>query len=158
MASRAEWVYGSRTAQKAAPTLPVSFIYLCVIISWVYRRVMAHRRFSTPSFRPKGFHSRAGVRSSGARPGSPAHRPPCPVPVFILACVLAYMWLEACASRRLFWVAHPHTIDYLHVGTATKYFPLLVSIGIFAFAIWFAERILLRLSVAKDGGLEIHDQ
>jgi voltage-gated potassium channel len=64
--------------------------------------------------------------------------------VFILYCVLGYMRLEHLRfSDALFWVAHPHAIEYLHVHTATKYFSLLVSVGIFAFEIWFAERILL---------------
>jgi voltage-gated potassium channel len=64
--------------------------------------------------------------------------------VFILICVLAYMRLEHLRfSDALFWVAHPHAIEYLRARTGTKYFSLLVAIGIFAFEIWFAERILL---------------
>jgi len=64
--------------------------------------------------------------------------------VFILACVISYMRLEHLRfSDALFWVAHPHAIEYLRVHRATKYFSLLVAIGIFAFEIWFAERILL---------------
>jgi len=64
--------------------------------------------------------------------------------VFILICVLTYMRLEHLRfSDALFWIAHPHAIEYQHARTATKYFSLLVAIGIFAFEIWFAERILL---------------
>ena len=64
--------------------------------------------------------------------------------VFILICVLAYMRLEHLRfSDALFWVAHPYAIDYQHVRTSTKYFSILVAMGIFAFEIWFAERILL---------------
>jgi voltage-gated potassium channel len=64
--------------------------------------------------------------------------------VFVLLCVLIYMRLENLYfCDALFWVAHPHAIDYLQVHRTTKYFSLLVAIGIFAFEIWFAERILL---------------
>lgn len=64
--------------------------------------------------------------------------------VFVLFCVLAHMRLEHLRfADALFWVAHPHAIEYLQVRTATKYFSLVVAIGIFAFEIWFAERILL---------------
>lgn len=72
--------------------------------------------------------------------------------VFVLFCVLAYMRLEHLRfADALFWVAHAHAIEYLQVRTATKYFSLVVAIGIFAFEIWFAERILLALSDIKAG-------
>jgi voltage-gated potassium channel len=64
--------------------------------------------------------------------------------LFVLFCVIVYMRLEHLRfSDALFWVAHSHAIDYARVHTATKYFSILVSVGIFAFEIWFAERILL---------------
>jgi len=64
--------------------------------------------------------------------------------IFVVICVITYMRLEHLRfSDALFWVAHPHAIEYRHVRTGTKYFSLLVAIGIFAFEIWFAERILL---------------
>jgi voltage-gated potassium channel len=63
---------------------------------------------------------------------------------FILACVLTYMRLEHLRfTDALFWVVHPHAIEYTRVRTATKWLSLFVSSGIFAFEIWFAERILL---------------
>ncbi len=63
---------------------------------------------------------------------------------FVLFCVLGYMRLEHIRfADALFWVAHPHAIEYLHIHTGTKYFSIFVGIGIFAFEIWFAERILL---------------
>jgi voltage-gated potassium channel len=63
---------------------------------------------------------------------------------FILVCVTGYMRMENLSfANALFWVAHPHAIEYLQIHTATKYFSLFVAIGIFAFEIWFAERILL---------------
>ncbi len=64
--------------------------------------------------------------------------------IFILLCASTYMRLEHLHfSDALFWIAHPHAIEYQHARTGTKYFSLLVAIGIFAFEIWFAERILL---------------
>src|ERR1700682_3722357 len=63
---------------------------------------------------------------------------------FVFLCVLGYQRLEHLSvANALFWVAHPHAIEYLQIRDATKYFSLLVAIGIFAFEIWFAERILL---------------
>jgi len=64
--------------------------------------------------------------------------------LFMLVCLLTYKRLEHLRfTDALFWVAHPHAIDYSRVRTATKWFSLFVSFGIFAFEIWFAERILL---------------
>jgi len=64
--------------------------------------------------------------------------------VFVLFCVLSYMHLQHLRFvDALFWVVHPHAIEYREVRTPTKYFSLAVAIGIFAFEIWFAERILL---------------
>lgn len=64
--------------------------------------------------------------------------------VFALVCVAAYMRLEHLHfTDASFWVAHPHAIEYARVRTATKYFSLFVAVGIFAFEIWFAERVLL---------------
>ncbi|HUK24780.1 MAG TPA: NAD(P)-binding protein [Terriglobales bacterium] len=63
---------------------------------------------------------------------------------FVSVCVLTYMrlehlpWIDA-----LFWVILPHAIDYQRVHNATKIFALFVFVGVFAFQIWFAERILL---------------
>src|ERR1700676_1903297 len=64
--------------------------------------------------------------------------------VFTLFCVGVYMRLQHLRfTDALFWVAHPHALEYLHVKTATKWFSLFVALGIFAFEIWFAERVLL---------------
>ncbi|HUL33824.1 MAG TPA: NAD(P)-binding protein [Candidatus Eisenbacteria bacterium] len=64
--------------------------------------------------------------------------------LFLVTGVLVYMRLENLPlTNALFWFVHPHAIDYLHVRTATKYISILVSFGVFAFEIWFAERILL---------------
>ena len=64
--------------------------------------------------------------------------------LFVLVCVLAYMRLEHLPfSDALFWFAHPHAIEYRQARNPTKYFSILVAFGIFAFEIWFVERILL---------------
>lgn len=72
-----------------------------------------------------------------------------PVAVFAAfntVCVLAYMrleglrWLDA-----LFWIIHPHSIDYHTVHKATKVFSLFVYIGVFAFQVWIAERVLVTI-------------
>lgn len=63
---------------------------------------------------------------------------------FLGGCVLTYMHLEHLRwIDALFWTILPHAIEYRHVRDATKLFALLVFIGVFAFQIWFAERILL---------------
>ncbi len=64
--------------------------------------------------------------------------------LFVLVCVFAYMRLEHLSfSDALFWFAHPHSIEYRHARAPTKYFSILVALGIFGFEIWFVERILL---------------
>jgi len=66
--------------------------------------------------------------------------------VFNAVCVLVYghlehlRWVDA-----LFWITHPHSIDYLKVSTATKLFSIFVYVGVFAFQIWVAERVLLTI-------------
>ncbi|HUI51780.1 MAG TPA: NAD(P)-binding protein [Terriglobales bacterium] len=64
--------------------------------------------------------------------------------LFALFSVFVYMRIERLSfTDALFWFAHPHAIHYDSVRNATKYFSILVSFGVFAFEIWFAERILL---------------
>jgi voltage-gated potassium channel len=64
--------------------------------------------------------------------------------LFVLGCVFGYMRLEHLRfSDAIFWTAHPHAIEFHQVHTGTKYFSILVAMGIFAFEILFAERILL---------------
>jgi len=65
---------------------------------------------------------------------------------FILLCVLTYSNLEGIKWQdALFWIFHPHAIHYDKVGDATKFFSLLVYVGVFAFQIWVAERILVTI-------------
>jgi voltage-gated potassium channel len=64
--------------------------------------------------------------------------------IFVLGCVFTYIRLEGLSfADALFWVGHSHAIEYHQVRSITKYFSIFVATGIFAFEIWFAERILL---------------
>ncbi|MGA8150272.1 MAG: NAD(P)-binding protein [Terriglobales bacterium] len=66
--------------------------------------------------------------------------------VFSALCVLVYMrleglrWLDA-----LFWIIHPHSIDYRSVHRATKLFSFFVYVGVFTFQVWIAERVLVTI-------------
>jgi len=65
---------------------------------------------------------------------------------FSTVCVLVYMrleglrWLDA-----LFWMIHPHSLDYRSVHKATKVFSFFVYVGVFAFQVWIAERVLVTI-------------
>jgi voltage-gated potassium channel len=65
---------------------------------------------------------------------------------FCMVCVLMYMrleglrWLDA-----LFWVIHPHSIDYRSVHRGTKWFSFFVYVGVFTFQVWIAERVLVTI-------------
>lgn len=65
---------------------------------------------------------------------------------FNALCVVVYQrlaglrWIDA-----LFWVTHPHAIDYRTTSDATKLFSLFVYLGVFAFQVWIAERVLVLL-------------
>ncbi|HUJ95273.1 MAG TPA: NAD(P)-binding protein [Terriglobales bacterium] len=65
---------------------------------------------------------------------------------FCALCVAVYMrleglrWLDA-----LFWVIHPHAIDYRSVHQATKAFSFFVYVGVFTFQVWIAERVLVTI-------------
>ena len=65
---------------------------------------------------------------------------------FSLMCVLVYRRLEGLRWQdALFWMIQPHAIDYLKVRNATKFFSLFVFVGVFAFQIWVAERVLITI-------------
>ncbi len=65
---------------------------------------------------------------------------------FLGICVVVYMRLEGLRPLdALFWIAHSHSIDYRVVHRSTKVFSLFVYVGVFAFQIWIAERILLTI-------------
>jgi voltage-gated potassium channel len=73
------------------------------------------------------------------------------LPLFLLGaflgiCTVAYMrlehlrWLDA-----LFWIVHPHAIEYNSVHNGTKAFSIFVYLGVFGFQIWIAERVLVTI-------------
>lgn len=65
---------------------------------------------------------------------------------FSLVCVLVYRRLEGLRWQdALFWMIHPHAIDYQRVRNGTKFFSLFVFVGVFAFQIWVAERVLITI-------------
>lgn len=65
---------------------------------------------------------------------------------FCLICVLVYRRLEGLPWQdALFWIFQPHAIDPRRVHNATKLFSLFVYIGVFAFQIWVAERVLVTI-------------
>ena len=65
---------------------------------------------------------------------------------FNIACVLTYMGLEGIRWQdALFWITHSHSIDHHVVRDATKIFAMFVFLGVFAFQIWVAERVLVTI-------------
>jgi voltage-gated potassium channel len=62
---------------------------------------------------------------------------------FTLLCVRVYMRLERLRWQdALFWMFHPHAIEYTRVHDATKFFAIFVFLVVFAFQVWVAERVL----------------
>ncbi|HZP63234.1 MAG TPA: NAD(P)-binding protein [Terriglobales bacterium] len=65
---------------------------------------------------------------------------------FNTVCVILYMHLEGLRwIDALFWILHPHSIDYRSVHKVTKVFSLFVYVGVFAFQVWIAERVLVTI-------------
>ncbi|MFZ0861767.1 MAG: NAD(P)-binding protein [Candidatus Sulfotelmatobacter sp.] len=65
---------------------------------------------------------------------------------FLGVCVVFYMRVEGLrALDALFWVIHPHSIEYRAVHKSTKIFSMFVYAGVFALQIWIAERVLLTI-------------
>jgi voltage-gated potassium channel len=65
---------------------------------------------------------------------------------FLGVCVVVYVRLEGLRPLdALFWVIQTHSIDYRVVHKSTKVFALFVYVGVFAFQIWIAERVLLTI-------------
>lgn len=72
---------------------------------------------------------------------------------FCLVCVAVYSRLEGLRwVDALFWIIHPHSIEYRKVRDATKLFAMFVYVGVFAFQIWVAERVLV--TIFRRQGLE----
>lgn len=60
--------------------------------------------------------------------------------------MLVYEELEGLSWQdALFWVTHPHSIDYRTARDATKLFSLFVYVGVFIFQVWIAERAVLTI-------------
>jgi len=73
---------------------------------------------------------------------------------FCLLCVRVYMHLEKLRwQEALFWIFHPHAIEYLKVQDATKLFSIFVFVGLFAFQVWVAERVLV--TIFNRQGMEV---
>jgi voltage-gated potassium channel len=65
---------------------------------------------------------------------------------FLGACVVFYARVEGLRPvDALFWVIHPHAIEYYAVHRSTKIFSIFVYAGVFALQIWIAERVLLTI-------------
>jgi voltage-gated potassium channel len=65
---------------------------------------------------------------------------------FCVLCVRVYVQLEGLRWQdALFWMFHPHAIDYARVHDATKFFAIFVFFAIFAFQVWVAERVLVTI-------------
>ncbi|MGE5190210.1 MAG: NAD-binding protein [Gemmatimonadota bacterium] len=65
---------------------------------------------------------------------------------FNALCVLVYTGLEGIRWQdALFWIVHPHAIHPDAVRDSTKFFSMLVYLGVFAFQIWVAERVLVTI-------------
>jgi voltage-gated potassium channel len=65
---------------------------------------------------------------------------------FLGVCVIFYMRVEGLRPLdALFWVIHPHSIEYRAVHRSTKIFSMFVYAGVFALQIWIAERVLLTI-------------
>jgi len=72
---------------------------------------------------------------------------------FCLLCVAVYMRMEGLRPLdAFFWVFHPHSIDYRSVGATTKLFSIFVYVGVFAFQVWIAERVMV--TIFNRQGLE----
>jgi voltage-gated potassium channel len=72
---------------------------------------------------------------------------------FCFFCVVVYMTLEGVrAIDAFFWIFHPHSIDYRLVRGSTKLFSVFVYVGVFAFQVWIAERVLV--TIFNRQGLE----
>ena len=72
---------------------------------------------------------------------------------FCLLCVGVYMRMEGLRPLdAFFWVFHPHSIDYRSVRATTKLFSIFVYVGVFAFQVWIAERVMV--TIFNRQGLE----
>lgn len=72
---------------------------------------------------------------------------------FSALCVAVYMRTEGLRPLdAFFWIFHPHSIEYRAVHNTTKVFSIFVYVGVFAFQVWIAERVLV--TIFNRQGLE----
>jgi voltage-gated potassium channel len=72
---------------------------------------------------------------------------------FCLICIAVYTRFERIpAIDAFFWIFHPHAIEYRSVRTVTKLFSVFVYVGVFAFQVWIAERVMV--TIFNRQGLE----
>jgi len=65
---------------------------------------------------------------------------------FSLLSVSVYMHLEHLPWQdALFWMIHPHAIEYTRVRDTTRFFAIFVYLGAYAFQVCIAERILVTI-------------
>ena len=58
-------------------------------------------------------------------------------------------------QHALSWIFHSHAIEYHKVQDATKLFSILVFVGLFAFQVWVAERVLVTIFMRNSGADEV---
>ncbi len=83
---------------------------------------------------------------------------------FTALCVIVYGRLEHLSWQdALFWIVHPHALDYRTIRNTTKFFSLFVYGGVFGFEIWIAERVFVTIfsqgreawkSMMNEGNIE----
>jgi len=72
---------------------------------------------------------------------------------FNVLCVLVYRRLAGVRwPDALFWITHPHSLEYRHIHDSTKFFGVFVYFCVFAFQIWSAERVLV--TIFRRQGME----
>jgi TrkA-N domain len=65
---------------------------------------------------------------------------------FLMICVAGYVWLEGVRwVDALFWTIHPYALPHDRIRDATKIYSIAVYVGVFAFQVWIAERVLVSL-------------
>ena len=65
---------------------------------------------------------------------------------FLVICVAGYVWLEGVRwVDALYWTIHPYALPHDRIRDATKIYSIAVYVGVFAFQVWIAERVLVSL-------------
>jgi voltage-gated potassium channel len=65
---------------------------------------------------------------------------------FLIVCMAGYVWLEGARwVNAMYWTIHPYALPHERIHDATKLFSIAVYVGVFAFQVWIAERVLVSL-------------